>query len=241
MCTVTFIPVKDTYFITSNRDEKKLRKEALPPKAYLFGDAKIIFPKDATAGGTWIAMHENGNAIVLLNGGFVKHTPVPSYKKSRGIVLLEIISNAKPFQQFQQTILAGVEPFTIVLLDNNALYECRWDSQKKYTRHLDKAKPHIWSSVTLYDTLVINKREQWFKEWLHEHPSPSMQEILQFHLFAGDGDHNNDLRMNRNNMMLTLSTTGIEINDKKGTMYYHDLQNNKHFKQELNYLSAYSI
>ncbi|CAN5813450.1 NRDE family protein [soil metagenome] len=241
MCTVTFIPVKDKYFITSNRDEKKLRKEAVPPKAYLFGDAKILFPKDTDAGGTWVAMHENGNAVVLLNGGFVKHTPAPPYNKSRGIVLLEIISNGKPFEHFQQAMLAGIEPFTLVLLDNNNLYECRWDGQYKHTRHLDKTKPHMWSSVTLYDTHVIHRREQWFKEWLNQTPSPSMPEILQFHLFAGDGDHNNDLRMNRNGVMLTLSTTGMEINNKKGIMHYHDLQKSKLYKQELSYLSAYSL
>ena len=138
MCTVTFIPSEDKYFITSNRDEKKLRKEALPPKTYAFGDANIIFPKDEGAGGTWIAMHENGNAVVLLNGGFVKHAPAPPYKKSRGVVLLEVISHPKPFEQFQAAMLAGIEPFTLVLLDNNNLYECRWDSQEKHMRHLDK-------------------------------------------------------------------------------------------------------
>jgi hypothetical protein len=31
---------------------------------------RITYPKDADAGGTWIAKHENGNAVVLLNGGF---------------------------------------------------------------------------------------------------------------------------------------------------------------------------
>jgi uncharacterized protein with NRDE domain len=241
MCTVTFIPVKDTYFITSNRDEKKLRKPASSPKAYSHGDTTIIYPKDADAGGTWIAMHENGNAVVLLNGGFVAHIPVPPYKKSRGIVLLEIIGNIRPFTQFKQTTLSGIEPFTIVLLDNNNLYECRWDGKEKHCKQLDKTKPHMWSSVTLYDVNVIQKREQWFRQWLSKNPSPSMQGIMEFHLFAGDGDQHNDLRMNRNGIMLTLSATGMELNNEKGIMYYHDLQNNKRYKQELRYISAYSL
>jgi Transport and Golgi organisation 2 len=240
MCTVTFIPVKDKYFITSNRDEKKLRKPALPPKAYSHGDTTIIYPKDADAGGTWIAMHENGNAVVLLNGGFVAHITAPPYKKSRGIVLLEIISHTSPFVQFKQTDLSGIEPFTIVLLNNN-LYECRWDGKEKHSKQLDKTKPHIWSSVTLYDANVIQKREQWFREWLLKNPVPSMQDIIDFHLFAGDGDHHNDLRMNRNGIMLTLSATGMELNNEMGIMCYHDLQNNKRYKQELRYTSAYSL
>ena len=73
MCTVTFIPTGDKYFITSNRDEKNTRKFAIPPSAYEFESGKIFFPKDGDRGGSWIAIHENGNAAVLLNGAFEKH------------------------------------------------------------------------------------------------------------------------------------------------------------------------
>ncbi|MEJ0104485.1 MAG: hypothetical protein WDO19_18810 [Bacteroidota bacterium] len=39
--------------------------------------AKSNFPKDGNAGGTWFAVHENGNVIVLLNGGFKFHESAP--------------------------------------------------------------------------------------------------------------------------------------------------------------------
>jgi hypothetical protein len=242
MCTVTFIPVKDKYFITSNRDEKIFRKQALPPKTYSSSQgAKISYPKDADAGGTWVAMHENGNAVVLLNGGFEKHIPAPAYRKSRGIILLEIISNTNPFAAFQHISLTGIEPFTLVLLDIGNLYECRWDGSNKHHKHLDNKQPYIWSSVTLYNKTVIEKREAWFNEWLGKNPSPSIQDILQFHLFAGDGDNHNDLRMNRNGIMLTLSATGMEINNEKGIMHYHDLTNDKTYKQELRFSATYAF
>jgi hypothetical protein len=47
MCTVSFIPIKDKYFITSNRDEKYTRKKALSPALYNYDGHKMIFPKDA--------------------------------------------------------------------------------------------------------------------------------------------------------------------------------------------------
>jgi hypothetical protein len=241
MCTVTFIPVKDKFFITSNRDEKILRKPALPPTVYNLEGASIIFPKDSGAGGTWIAMHENGNAIVLLNGGFKKHTSAPPYIKSRGIVLLDVIKTISPFKTFSVLNLSGVEPFTIVLLDNSVLYECRWDGKNKYRKELDIIKPYIWSSVTLYDNEIVQKREQWFKEWLAKNPQPTMRDILNFHLFTGDGDKHNDLRMNRNGEMLTLSVTGMEINNDKGTMQYYDLIKNELYKKELYFTSSYAI
>jgi len=240
MCTVTFIPVKNKLFITSNRDEKILRKPALPPKAYAVINATITYPKDADAGGTWIAMHENGNAVVLLNGGFKKHIPAPPYKKSRGIILLEIIADSKPYAAFHSVKLLNIEPFTLVLLDDNNLYECRWDGSSKHAVHLDKSKAHIWSSVTLYNKAIIQKREQWFREWLRRNPTPSMQDILQVHLFAGDGDNHNDLRMNRNNMMLTVSATGMEISNEKATMHYLDLTADKLYRQELHLSSSSS-
>ncbi|QEC66039.1 NRDE family protein [Panacibacter ginsenosidivorans] len=241
MCTVTFIPVKDKFFITSNRDEKILRKPALPPKAYTFGIATIIYPKDADAGGTWIAMHENGNAVVLLNGGFEKHIPAPSYKKSRGIVLLEVINAPSPLTRFHEISLSNIEPFTLVLLDDNNLYECRWDGDIKHAKELNNTKAHIWSSVTLYDKAIIQKREQWFIEWINTNPAPSMQDILHFHLFAGDGDDHNDLRMNRNNKMLTVSATGMEISNEKAIMHYLDLNNDKLYKQELRFSSSLAV
>ena len=84
MCTVTYIPTKEHVYLTSNRDEKNWRTDALAPEVYEFSSGKIIYPKDGDAGGTWIAAHENGNVVVFLNGGFVAHTPAPPYRKSRG-------------------------------------------------------------------------------------------------------------------------------------------------------------
>src|SRR4051812_680580 len=100
MCTVTYIPVGEKRFITSNRDEKIFRKKASPPQPYLHGKISLIYPKDGEAGGSWIALNENGNVAVLLNGGFEKHTPEPSYKRSRGLVFLDIIEHTSPVKYF---------------------------------------------------------------------------------------------------------------------------------------------
>ena len=60
MCTVTYIPVGEKKYITSNRDEKAFRKKALPPQPYLHKEISLIYPKDGDAGGSWIALNENG-------------------------------------------------------------------------------------------------------------------------------------------------------------------------------------
>jgi uncharacterized protein with NRDE domain len=241
MCTVTYIPGKDGCFITSSRDEKSIRGRALFPQAYKIDDAMMVYPKDADNGGTWIAMAKNGNAAVLLNGAFTKHIPQPPYKKSRGLVFLEILSGNAPVMQFFHLKLRHIEPFTIIILEKNRLYECRWDDNRKHCKQLLKSKPYIWSSATLYSEETATKRRQWFDTWLAQNPAPLQEDIQQFHLFAGDGDKRNDICMNRDNQMFTVSVTSMELGTYKGTMLYNDLQTGGQYKYKLVYPHQYAL
>jgi len=226
MCTVSFIPVKDKIFLTSNRDEKVQRKSAFPPSVYWNTGNGLLYPKDADAGGTWIALQQNGNAAVLLNGAFTKHISQPPYRLSRGIVFLDIIGALRPCFAFTKINLDNIEPFTIIIFENYSLFECRWDGLQKHCKQLKNCKPYIWSSATLYEQDVVKKRENWFTQWLNKNPHPTQEDILKFHQFTGDGDSNNDLKMNRDGKMLTVSVTGIELNEYAGKMKYIDLKNN---------------
>ncbi|HTQ66403.1 MAG TPA: NRDE family protein [Puia sp.] len=220
MCTVTFIPVREKVFITSNRDEKQLRLPAISPSIYRFSTGKILFPKDANAGGSWFAIHENGNAIVFLNGAWEKHEPRHPYKKSRGLILLDLADSENPLQGFQKSDLENVEPFTAIIWQDTCLYECRWDGTEKYENRVNEKLAHIWSSVTLYDENIIARRKSWFTKWLEENPRPSQDDILQFHQFSGEGDQQNDLLMNRNNIVLTVSVTSAAISENSACMKY---------------------
>lgn len=233
MCTVTFIPSKHHIFLTSNRDEKNVRASAVYPAVYEFSSGKILFPKDADAGGTWISVHQNGNAIVLLNGGLVKHIPAPPYRKSRGLILLELIDNYEPYQAFVKLDLDNIEPFTVIIWEYGNLYECRWDGSAKYTKRPDPSLPHIWSSVTLYTPEVIAKREGWFSDWLIKNPMPSQDDILMFHQFTGDGDDHHDLQMNRDGETYTVSITSLNLENKKTLVRYLDLKNNQSATAEI--------
>jgi len=240
MCTVTYIPVNDKYFISSNRDEKNNRSQAIAPAVYKFNNKTLIFPKDADAGGSWIAFHENGNAGVLLNGAFEKHDSLPHYRKSRGVVFLNIISQERPVRYFHQIDLLQIEPFTLVILDNNNLYECRWDGDEKHYHQLKKHRPYIWSSVTLYNKEIIKKRQQWFASFLNNKPNPTQKDILEFHQFAGDGDSNNDLMMEREGIFSTVSITSMLLTAERGSMKYLDLKNNSINEKKIEFISAYS-
>jgi len=238
MCTVTFIPANDKYFISSNRDEKQTRSHAIIPMVYWINNKKLIFPKDADAGGSWIALHENGNAAVLLNGAFEKHISAPPYRKSRGKIFLNMIGDERPVKHFHQLDLYQIEPFTIILLENHNLYECRWDGSEKHYQQLKKHRPYIWSSVTLYEKSIVLKREKWFAAFLNRNPNPTQKDILEFHQFTGDGDTSNDLMMQREGVFSTVSITSMLLTDDRGSMKYFDLKDNSMHEKKMEFESS---
>ncbi|MBI2731149.1 MAG: NRDE family protein [Sphingobacteriales bacterium] len=238
MCTVTYIPRKGKIFFTSNRDEKHSRADAIAPQVYTFNTGKICFPKDAHANGTWIALHENGNAMVLLNGGFKKHDPVYPYRKSRGIIFLEIMDSEWMLDTYKEISLENIEPFTLVMYRDGELYECRWDGKEKHITEKDISVPHIWSSVTLYNDETIAERSNWFEKFIQENPEPTQEAIFHFHHFGGTGDAENDIRMNRDGFLYTVSITGIERTNNKAFLKYIDLKNEQSYTSSFIFSSS---
>lgn len=241
MCTVSFIPVKDHVYITSNRDEKKSRGPAIAPASYHINGQELVFPKDTAAGGSWIAMLKNGNAAVLLNGGFKKHIAEPPYRKSRGLIFLDIITTDIPVKNFTNIELDNIEPFTLIIWEDKNLFECRWDGKEKYCIPLKNYRPYIWSSSTLYNKETVKKRESWFAGFLNEHPAPGMDDILHFHQFTGDGDKYNDLYMNRDGNLQTVSVTGINLTAKESTMQHIDLISKTNHEYSLQVSTAVTL
>ena len=131
--------------ITSNRDEQVIRPNAIAPKNYNQNGKNVIYPKDPKAGGTWFAVNADKTVLVLLNGGFVKHEMAFSYRKSRGLIALDIIYSDSPKDFWTQINLENIEPFTLVLYQEEKLYELVLDGFSKKMTKLDETKNHIWS------------------------------------------------------------------------------------------------
>ena len=140
MCTVSFLPLENNDFIlTSNRDETPLRK-TIAPDFYTENNAALLYPKDAFAGGTWIGISNQKRVICLLNGAFEKHQRKEFYRKSRGIIVTELLAVEDAVSEIQQTNFIDIEPFTLVLIDfKNELkiFELVWDGQNKHFQQLE--------------------------------------------------------------------------------------------------------
>lgn len=229
MCTVSFVNSPEGIVITSNRDEKVIRPSAIAPKNYCRNGKNIIYPKDPKAGGTWFVIDENRTVLVLLNGGKTKHVPELFYRKSRGLIALDIISNASPKDFWNEINLEHIEPFTLVLYQQEKLYELIWDGVVKMKTLLDAGKNHIWSSVTLYPKDIRQKRANWFIDFLTSKKRVSALDMLNFHRNTEQSDSENGLVINRENVLKTLSITQAVIDKNKCVLRYHDLVKTKDF------------
>ncbi len=230
MCTVSFVYSNGKTIITSNRDEKVLRKSAVEPRNYCINNKNILFPKDPKAGGTWFAVDENANVLVLLNGADEKHKVLLPYRKSRGLIVLDIISSVSPKDFWNEIDLEKIEPFTLVLFQNSQLFQLRWNGNQKETLVLNECKNHVWSSATLYSKEICEKRSEWFYSFLEKITFPSAIEMFHFHRNTEKENLENGLVINRNEEMKTLSITQAIFEKNKAEVAHHDLITNLSFE-----------
>lgn len=231
MCTVSFVCSNDTIIITSNRDEKIIRPSAIPPKNYTLNGKNIIYPKDAKAGGTWYVVDENGTVLVLLNGADEKHQVQLPYRKSRGQIVLEMISSASAKEFWNEIDLENIEPFTLVLFQDKKLFQLRWNGAEKSIVDLEIDKNYIWSSSTLYSKAIREQRSNWFYTFLDANSEITQGKMLHFHRYTENDNDENGLIINRNDEMKTLSITQSVIEKNKVIIHHLDLIADKEYSK----------
>lgn len=225
MCTVSFVRSGDKIIVTSNRDEH-VERPSLPPRQYKIGGKNVLFPKDPKAGGTWFAVDANAHVIVLLNGAAEKHLWNPPYRKSRGLIVLDLIASDSPIEAWKTIDLDGIEPFTLVLYENQKLYQLRWNGTQKESVELDTKHNYIWSSSTLYPQNMRDQRAEWFERFLDTKPEVDESEMFHFHRYTQETDHQNGLVMDRGSLK-TLSITQAVIERNKVHLRHSDLLGQK--------------
>ncbi|MBD0832434.1 NRDE family protein [Aestuariibaculum sediminum] len=231
MCTVTLVPIGEHNFVlTSNRDEAPERI-SFPPKIYSKNNTKLLFPKDKQSGGTWVGVSEFNRVVCVLNGGFDLHERKTSYRLSRGIVALDVLSFEFFKEEIKQYNLNDIEPFTMIIVDwtdGLSFYELVWDGVESHLKSLP-LKEHIWSSTTLYTDVMKKERCKWFDAFVSESELTS-KSILEFHKVGGDDSSDYGVVMNRG-FVKTTSITQIEKLNHGVVMYYENLQNNASYLQ----------
>ncbi len=226
MCVLTYIPtVNQGFILTNNRDEALVRPKAIPPKKYIINGKQVYFPKDAQAGGTWLAT-SNDYTLCLLNGAFEKHIPKPPYKQSRGQIILDFFKYDSVDDFIKNYSFEGIENCTLIIVHTKGslqIYEFRWDGQQLHYAIKNSNEAHIWSSSTLYPLEVRAAREKWFADFREQNPALSKEQVIDFHLNGGTGDIHNDMRVNRNGELVTQCVFQVEKQNQYLSFSFHDL------------------
>lgn len=226
MCTVTYLPNgSNQYILTSNRDEWPGRPTSTPIKHDGPNGITLLYPTDGMAGGSWIAISNNGATACLLNGAYERHERNPPYRRSRGLVLVDAFAYESFADFVMEYDFSNIEPFTLLFVADKVLHELRWDGVEGHYSLPNPNKPHIWASATLYIPEYIAKRKGWFTNWLQSHSEYKPEDIISFHRNGGEGDKYNDIVMNREGLVQTVSITCVAPTIDGVEMIYEDLLN----------------
>lgn len=233
MCTVTiFYKGNNDFVLTSNRDEAPNRN-AIAPSFYTVNSAEIVMPKDELSGGSWIGTSNRNRVVCLLNGGFESHKRKAVYRKSRGLVVNDLLL-MESIHNVQNYDFTNIEPFTIVIADwkpSINFYEIVWDGEKAYFNQLG-LKTRIWSSSTLYNKVQKQTRHHWFEVFKTKNEL-NANTLLNFHQTAGNGNEDYGVIMDRG-LVKTTSITQIEKTGDSVLMTFHDLKTHKTSSETLN-------
>lgn len=224
MCTVTFIPTVDNQFIfTSNRDEAPNRSASTLVRANKYGKT-LLFPQDTGAHGSWIVISDSDQLVCILNGAFERHDRQPPYRLSRGIMAMEFFEydDVEHFLKLYQ--FENIEPFTMIIYDRGRLHEVRWDYSQYHHSEYATDQMKLWASATLYDDVLQEKRQQWFKDWRSNTVEVNQHSILDFHRHGGEGNPLSDVVMNYHEIVKTTSITSILHTDKEMSMRFENLE-----------------
>ena len=182
MCTVTFIPRNDGFYLAMNRDERIARSSASPPA--VFGEELVesIYPLDGEKG-TWIAANRIGVAFALLNWN---DTQVLHQKnRTRGSVIPALLGSACDHateSALRQLDLDGVLPFRLVGIfpADESVIEWGWD-QRSIQRNTFPWTTRQWCSSSLSDATATATRKQALEQKLTECHAGSLTWLRQLH------------------------------------------------------------
>ncbi len=131
MCTVSWLHSASGYELFCNRDERKTRPAAWPPRVRVLRGVKFIAPLDAQHGGSWLAVNQFGLALCLLNRYDAAPQPRPDGYISRGLLLTDLLDCADSSaveKRLAKIPLRSFQPFTLAVLQPRAAVRlCQWN------------------------------------------------------------------------------------------------------------------
>jgi hypothetical protein len=149
MCTVSFVPKSQGFYLAMNRDEKPDRLTALGPTIVDVASRCAVFPREP-AGGTWISANNAGICLALINWHRVEREPKHDVM-SRGQIVRELAgkSSAKEIANGVMKLpLRKLRPFRLIAIapSEKIVIEWRWNLEWLTMRNHQWQRQHWFSS-----------------------------------------------------------------------------------------------
>ena len=194
-----------------NRDEKRDRFAALPPKIVEFENHRVFFPREPT-GGTWISANDAGVCLALINWHRIKREPNNGVR-TRGEVIRKLagISTSDEISAaVKKLALRKLRPFRLIAIvsSENRVIEWRWNLNRLSIRK-HSWEPHHWFSSS-FDEATAEATRARVCAALPDESAKHRCEVVAapaslaragarpiFHLYASPGCRNGELYRGR--------------------------------------------
>src|SRR4051812_25946801 len=247
MCSVSWARRRESLLVAMNRDERRDRAPARPPRRWRGDGEAFTAPVDGDAGGTWIAATDSGVVLALLNHyapvgpGVVQAPEQPGVvdlagaeapgvvgappRISRGLLVTTLAADTLPpdAARLRSAGLASFAPFRLFVAGLRVPPRVfTWDGAGLSARRLDPRLGFLTSS-SWNPRAVIPARHARFRAFARAHPRPTRADLVAFH--AGASDPRGTpwaICMSRDDAR-TVSLTVVEVTTAGTTMRYRAL------------------
>jgi hypothetical protein len=223
MCTVTVVPHETGLRLMCNRDERRTRPAAVPPRVYELGERLAAFPVDPQGGGAWVGVNDADIAVALLNIHSGPRRWIEGPTRSRGLIVRELLRCGSMPQVLEA--IAGLdtlvfETFRLVVVHGSTVAVATHEGARTMTcRQISFDTPLLFTSSSLGDARVETPRQRLFERMVIQGRAGWLNGQAQFHRHQWRSRPEISVRMERGDA-LTVSRTIIDVTRAgRGVLY----------------------
>ncbi|MGK0185168.1 MAG: hypothetical protein ACI9R3_000943 [Verrucomicrobiales bacterium] len=233
MCTMTWWRGREgEYGVFFNRDEKKTRSIAEPPRVQEINGTSCIAPRDPDGGGTWILCNAYGVTIAVLNAYQSEHAAESQDSRrwiSRGMlphILAGSRDAASGLAQLCTLDASLYRPFSLIMVDPSGEAAATSDESGELQVSTSRIVQPLVSSS--FDPVsVLAKRMDTFSAMVAAKDTIDRKDLQKFHRFTGECPSASTPMMQRSDAQ-TFSLTEFRIDPDqvqcRYEAYAHDFE-----------------
>lgn len=200
MCSVSWSRSGGHLIVVMNRDERRDRAPARPPRRWPGEGGRFTAPVDGDAGGTWIAVRDSGVVLALLN----HQRPTPIRRAGHGIADdLGVVTDARTSRgrlvtalaaapgipdaaRLRASGLASFAPFRLFVAGPATPPRVfTWNGVSLTSRRLDPRRGFLTSS-SWNPRAVVAARQARYRRFARAHRQPTRGDLMAFHARTDD-------------------------------------------------------